>query len=131
MARLKNIPPNLYDSIADESAKGKSCREIVEWLQQEHKIKSPVPSISRLLREVKDERQEIAKRAYANAVAKSANQDIFILGDVISKCKQRFDALIETKDDFKAKSIADVMIKSNNDDQLKEDILKKLSEFDT
>jgi hypothetical protein len=143
MARLKNIPPNLYDAIAEQSAKGQAAREIVIWLKNTHNITSSVPSICRLLKETKEERQQIAQRAYANAVAKSANQDLEILGDVITKCKQRFDILVESHEDFKAKGIAEVMFKyiakrmdlsgindkSSDDQLLKEELLKKISEL--
>jgi len=137
----KKIPTGLHDAIQEQSARGLGCAEIVIWLDEHHSIKSSTPSVSRLLKILKNERKEIAQRIYADAVSKSANNDLDILNDVIVKCKARFDILIESGADFKAKGIGEVLFKylskrmdisglnekDNNDDLVKEELLKKLA----
>lgn len=134
------IPTNLHDAVIDESGKGLSSAEIRDWLLKTHNIKTSTPAVCRLLNKLKIERKEIAQRVYADAVSKSANNDIFIIGDVIKKCKKRFDILIDNEEDFKAKTMAEVMFKyiskrmdlaglnekTDDDNSIKEELLKKI-----
>ena len=144
MARLGKIPDNLHDEIQKLAGEGYSADKVKVWLKKEHNIDASHSTVSRLLRDMKEERQEIAQRAYADAVANSANQDILILGEMIVKLNQKvtkaFNAeqlvigtkMAETLLKYLSRrmDLSGLNIKDKPDDQLlKEELLKKIEEF--
>ena len=143
MARLSKIPPKLRDEVATKSAEGWSCAKIKNWLLEEHQTSISAKQIQELLNKIGKERSEASKAAYAQAAHESANQDIDILKDKISKFNKRVDQALASNNLDDIKISGDLLLKfmdrriklsgidkednSNNDKEtLLENILDKL-----
>ncbi len=111
MARKTGIPETLYEEVILKSAQGESGQKIANWLKATHNIQISTSSITRLLKSKKQERQQIAQAAYAEAVAKSANQDLKILDDVTNRLYVKVMKALDNDDDTKAKHLADTLHK--------------------
>lgn len=111
MARKTAIPENLYEEILAMSANGQSCQKICEWAKVTHGISCSISSVSRLLKIKKAERQQVAQAAYAEAVAKSANQDLKIIDDIANKFYTRIMKAMDEDDIATARQLADSLHK--------------------
>jgi len=144
MARLIKIPPKLNPEILKKVGEGLSAQKIAEWLKKEHDIKTSSSSVSRLLLEWKEERKQIAQRAYADAVANHAFQDLDIISDLILKLKDRVDVCFKDNELLVGNKLADTLLKylskrmdlsgmnvkeAPDDERLKEELLKKIEEY--
>jgi hypothetical protein len=140
----RKIPESLNDEIIKKAGEGLSANKICVWLKDEHKLIVSIPTLSRLLKETKEERKEIAQRAYADAVADSANQDIKILGSMIDKFYKKVEKLFKDDQLVLATKMSETLLKylsrrmdlsginakdKPNDELLTEELLKKIEEF--
>ena len=143
MARLSKIPSKLHPEILKKVGEGLSAQKISDWLNKEHKIKVSNHSVSRLLLDWKEERKQIAQRAYADAVANHAFQDLEIISDLILKLKDRVDNCFTDNDLLVGNKLADTLLKylskrmdlsgmntkdAPDDEKLKDELLKKIEE---
>ena len=144
MARLHKIPSKLHPEILKKVGEGLSAQKIADWLKKEHKVEVSSHSVSRLLLEWKEERKQIAQRAYADAVANHAFQDLEIISELIEKLKNNVDVCFTKKDLNGAQRLSETLLKYlskrmdlsgiNNkdvpdDERLKEELLKKIEEY--
>ena len=144
--RGKQLPEKYYDEIQAKAVEGFSVSEIVSWLLAEYNVKTSCRSLSRILSKLKAERKEIAQRAYADSVAKYANQDLRILGEMITKLYNKVNKCFKDKDKLlPAQKLSETLLKYlskrmdlsginqkdelANDERIKEELLKKIEEY--
>lgn len=111
MSRTPTIPVNFHDVILKKAAEGLSCSKIRDYLEKEHKLEASLSSVTRILRVLKQERQAVAQQVYAEEVAKSANQDVKILGDMIVRCHMESIKAFDEGDPALGSRVADTLIK--------------------
>ena len=141
MARKSNIPIKLHGEIQRLNTEGLSSSKIKVWLKTEHNISAGLTAIQSLLRQMTEEHKDATKKAYAEAVAETAVQDVEILGDKINKLNQRVDKALKDDDLNALKITGDLLFKfldrkmklvdtgkdsSSIDDQMLDDLIDKL-----
>lgn len=138
--QVGQIPPKLHELVMLKIADGLTCQQISDCLLSEHKITVSSRNVSYLVQKLTNERRDIAKAAYANAVAVSSNQDVFILNDKITKFNNEVDIALENRELSLATKMAETLIKfvdrrmalsgidQNNSVEDCSDILNKLFE---
>lgn len=111
MARPKTIPHKLRSDVIAKSAEGWNAEKIATWLKTDHDINITMRAVQQYLKEIKDERNEIAQRAMAEDVAKSVTYDLSILGDKIFKFNAEVDRLLSEGKSIEAKSVGEILFK--------------------
>lgn len=92
MASKRSIPIDLEQAIlAKLTSDNMTLNEISEWCLKEHNLKVSRSAIGRFLADKKKERNEQAKQAYSEAVAKSAPADMLIIDGTINKLNELLD----------------------------------------
>ena len=145
---LHKLSEKLRDEVGQKSAEGLSSEKIAKWLLDKHKITLSRGQISKYLRAIKKERKEIAVGAYTKAAADNANQDLEIIGELITKFHAQVMASMEAEDLLIANKLSETLLKyiskridlsgmnleDNDDEKLKEinkireEWLKRLNE---
>ena len=140
------IPKKYYEEIQTKAVEGFSVPKIVQWLMDTYQVKTSTRSLSRILSELKAERKEVALRAYADSVAKYANQDLRILGEMITKLYNKVNKCFKDKDKLiPAQKLSETLLKYlskrmdlsglnqkdelANDERIKEELLHKIEEY--
>lgn len=141
MARKSNIPLKLHGEIQRLNAEGLTSTKIKLWLKSEHNISAGLTAIQTLLRQATEEHKDAAKKAYAEAVATTAIQDVDILGDKIDKLNKKLDKALEGDDLIAIRTHGDLLFKfldrklklagldngsGSMDDQMLDDLMDKL-----
>ena len=111
MARLSKIPDHLTDEILKKAQDKLSSKKIKEWLKKEHNLSVGETAIQTLIKRETEEKNAVAKQAYATAVAETAQQDVDILGDKIRKLNQKVDLALSSDDPEKTKVYGDLLFK--------------------
>jgi hypothetical protein len=109
--RDRKIPPILENDIMAMSARGFNGGQISNWLKQEHKIDVSLTMVNRTLRKLREERKDVAKNAFAEAVSKSANLDLEIFDEIIKKLFKKFNEAVDDNDMREACRTADTLFK--------------------
>lgn len=141
MARPSKIPLKLHGEIQRLSVEGLNSLKIKEWLKKEHNIVAGRTAIQTLTRQATEEHKNAAKKAYAEAVAETAVQDVDILGDKIKKLNDRVDKALKDDDLNALKVTGDLLFKfldrklklagvdkddTSLDDQMLDELMDKL-----
>ncbi len=141
MANKSKIPLKLHSEIQRLNAEGMTSKPIKDWLKKEHNIDAGLTAIQTLLRQKTEEHKDAAKKAYAEAVAETAIQDVDILGDKIKQLNLRVDKALKDDDLNALKVTGDLLFKfldrklklagvdkddSSLDDQMLDDLFEKL-----
>lgn len=144
--KRKAIPHTLHDQVWQWYAGGATSTKIAELLVSEYGLTVGKTAINNLIIEIKEERKQIAQSIYAEAVAKTACADVFIITDVIKKLYSDFNDLRDAKDYKIARTYAETLSKYiaqrinlsglNNDknekseDDVRNELLNRLNELD-
>lgn len=110
MARLSKIPDNIKPLVLEQSSKGKSASEIVEWLKLQHGVEISNSSLNKLLRSQKEERKDVAKQAYASAVAASAANDLQIVDEVIISLNKEYNKKLNKDETISANMLMKTLL---------------------
>lgn len=72
----RSIPPKLYPHIREQSAAGKTTKQIADWLGVEHGVKTTYRSVARILEKDRAERAPIAREVVRKALEKTVVTDV-------------------------------------------------------
>ena len=146
MSRAPLIPEDLFEEVLKRSGQGFTAAQTSKYLLEKHGIKVSRPSVSRLLKEFKEERAEAAKMAYSEAAASYANMDLRIVGSMIAKFSWEVENCLSKRDLSQANKLAMTLLQyiktrldlsgincdtSNSENELakvKEEWIKKLND---
>lgn len=105
----KQLPDNIYKKIVELSS-SMSSRDISKKLLEEDDFKISHSTVSRYLKESRQERAEIFKTKIAEEVEKNLPQDLKILQDIIDTFYAEFNATDEIPTKIKlAKALTDTI----------------------
>lgn len=89
------IPVALEPLVLEKAAHGMAGREIAEWLEKEHKVKTSYRSVLRFIERTRADRAAIAGAVVREELSKTVLSDLDRVEHIRSKVAQKADALDE------------------------------------
>lgn len=83
------IPANLRGPIGEKLAEGLTQQQIVAWLKAEHGVETTQPSVSRYVRDILEERRDIAQAVVREKLAGSLTTDLERIESMLEQAEKR------------------------------------------
>lgn len=85
------IPPALRGPIGEKLAEGLTQQQIVAWLKAEHGVETTQPSVSRYVRDILEERRDIAQAVVREKLSGSLTSDLDRIEWMLDEAKRRMN----------------------------------------
>jgi hypothetical protein len=140
MAKLPAIPENLHDQVMTWTGEGKPVEAIRALLKEQHNINCSPNAVYRLLKKIRQGRQEIAKAAYAAEMEKTANSDVKIMSEVTKSLFDKWKNAKTIKEELQIAAelrmwvrdkmaLSGIDLKQDADEDIKDELLDELEDL--
>ena len=111
MARQSKLNEKQKEDVMNWFAEGNPAHQIIKLLKQKYNHVVSHATISKYLKNVKEQRQAATDMAYKQAVANSANRDIDIIDNKINQLNKIATDLLDNKDYKLGRDMSDILLK--------------------